>query len=121
MSNCCITSLEGLKNTPNIAAVQRLYLGNNKITYIDSDVFRFLTVSALQKLFLDHNKLTSIDKDAFKCLSNLVWLNLEHNQLTRLDPETFTHLPSLNLLVGHNQLTQENKNELERVVEYLYR
>ncbi|RXG58377.1 Leucine-rich repeat-containing protein 24 [Armadillidium vulgare] len=53
----------------------------------------------LHKLNLAHNKISYIDKDAFRSLSLLMDLDLSNNQIQKLHPRTFTGMEKMRKLI----------------------
>lgn len=77
-----------------------LYLHNNAITRIDSNVFHDLY--SLQILNLQGNGVEVIAEGAFTPLSNLHALFLSHNNLMHIEPSHFAGLYALNQLHVEN-------------------
>ena len=78
----------------------KIYLNNNKISYIESQAFAFHSQCA--KLRLDYNKLTEVKNDMWKGLLALEYLSLEHNDIKSVHSSTFADLPNLKGLYLHN-------------------
>jgi Leucine-rich repeat (LRR) protein len=104
-----LKSVADIYNISNPDTVKILYLYNNKLTYLDKDIFNNL--NNLQELDLCNNDLTHLDKDIFKHLTNLQTLYLNTNNLTHLDKDIFKHLTNLEALyLDNNQLTILDKD-----------
>jgi Leucine-rich repeat (LRR) protein len=86
--------------------LEKLFLQNNSLTLITSDLFS--TLSQLKVLNLSRNSISShlISAQTFAGLTGLTVLDLSFNKLTKLDGEIFSKLVSLQqLFVDHNQVS----------------
>ncbi|KAK3859573.1 hypothetical protein Pcinc_034324 [Petrolisthes cinctipes] len=79
-----------------VLSLQRLDLGYNTITKLDTSAFG--TLERLQMLILQHNGLEHIRPKAFQSLIMVQLLDLSHNHIRNLPPECFTDTPSLRVL-----------------------
>ena len=97
-----IYSFSKLKHVPKEipSNATKIYLNNNKISNIESQVFT--SHSQCVKLRLDHNKLTEIRKDMWTGLVALEYLSLEHNSIKSIHSSAFADLPHLKGLYLHN-------------------
>lgn len=93
-------------------------LNNNKLSQIDSQLFRNLT--NLRILELESNELISIERKAFDCLVNLNFLNLGHNRIEKLNKSHFKNLESIEFVnlsfvfgkISHQIKSYYNSNSL---------
>ena len=67
--------------------LRALYLGNNRITFIQKDTFEGFT--ALDYLDLKSNQISEILSGGFQGLPSYTHINLEHNSLTTLERKAF--------------------------------
>lgn len=131
LTNMYLSSLEGLRNIPNISSVTSLWLIDNKLQQIQQNIFdglynlqslnlrnnqlqqiqsnAFIGLQNLQLLDLADNKLHQIQPNAFNGLQNLEKLELQDNQLQQINPQVFAGLQNLQgLFLYNNLLTSEN-------------
>lgn len=80
----------------NLKHLKRLYLGFNKIKYINVNTFRGL--SQIQVVSLRSNQLTILRNHFFEHLTHLDILYLEENDIFRIEDKTFSSLTSLHTL-----------------------
>jgi Leucine-rich repeat (LRR) protein len=114
-----LNNVNDIYNISNPDTVKILYLYNNKLTYLDKDIFNNLI--NLQELFLYNNNLTHLDKDIFKNLTNLKLLNLSYNNISSLDKDIFKYLTNLKVLLLHNNhLTILNNNIFNNLTNFQY-
>ena len=71
---------------PNITALKRLQLGNNKLTRVPDEIKMFIE---LEYVDLRYNSIHTIHSGAFHFTSILKWLYLQYNQLSSIDPGAF--------------------------------
>lgn len=105
-----ITSSNLLKST----SLTELYLNQNRITEVTSDV---LHLPNLKRLDLSNNELKYVDKDAFRYIKNLEYLNLANNWFTSFEMISFHHLGNLvEIVLDDNQLggSLEENNLFDR-------
>lgn len=76
-----------------------LYLNNNRITEISTDVLR---LPNLKTLDISDNELKYVDKDTFKHINKLEYLNLANNWFTSFEKISFHHLGDLKQIVLNN-------------------
>ena len=89
--------------TPFEQSLQRLILGYNTISKLDSNAFGNL--EKLQMLVLEHNTIRQIRPHAFTGLTNVQLLYLSHNHLESLPHECFSDIRLLrNLDLSNNHL-----------------
>jgi Leucine-rich repeat (LRR) protein len=114
-----LNSLNDIYTIPNPTTVAYLYLGNNKLSYLDKTIFKHLT--QLEVLYLDNNNLTHLDNDIFKHLTNLQILSLGNNKLTYLDKDTFKNLANLQgLYLYNNNLSNLAKDIFKHLTNLTY-
>ncbi len=117
LSNSQITSLEGLKDIPNIEKVQMLDLSHNKISIISTDLAR---LKNLEVLLLIGNNIEVIPNDAFSGMEKLLFLDLAHNKIKEISTSVFEGLNLDFLIIFGNELTPETKEKLiEKFGEHL--
>lgn len=81
-----------------------LFLSNNKINSIDSQLLQPLT--GLETLELNNNLIASIDAQAFSSLKNVWHLRLDDNQLVNLDVNLFSEMENLTQMdLSGNQIS----------------
>ncbi|THD27631.1 TLR4 interactor with leucine rich repeat [Fasciola hepatica] len=87
--------------------LQKLFLSDNKIGYIEAGVFSRNCCADLRELRLDNNILTVLDSDTFSGLKRLEVLDLRNNPLQQIDPGTFVHAATTltELYMSHNDAT----------------
>ena len=75
--------------------LETLYMAENKIEYLDENMFRYM--KTIQILDMSHNRVKTIPRNSF---SNSVITNIDlrSNLIETLDVETFNHLPFLRRL-----------------------
>lgn len=122
----------------SLQALQYLNLANNKMSYIQSDVFKYTVslrylhlehnllgdllareyggslfkgLTKLQKLFLMDNAITALPDPAFQDLSSLKFLNLTNNKLTSWGPNLFKSTQNLQDLDLTNNLIATLREE----------
>jgi len=93
LSNCNLTSLEGLQNIQQQDEIRYLHLSNNQLQTLPAGIFNGLV--NLQLLDLSHNRLQTLPAGIFNGLVNLQWLHLFHNQLQTLPAGIFNGLVDL--------------------------
>jgi Leucine-rich repeat (LRR) protein len=95
-------ALGTFSNLPNL---QYLYLDNNQIRKLQSNIFNNLP--ELRLLYLNANKIKELQPGMFNNLPNLDVLGLENNQIRELQPNIFNNLPALEYLILENNQIQE--------------
>ena len=90
-------------------AVEKLYLGHNRISQIDPNVFK--NFKHLKYLQLSHNQVSSIPSYAFGNLSDLNVLFLDHNVISTISSFAFGNLKTLNSVdLRSNHIINITKN-----------
>jgi len=103
--------LEGIKQIPDINAVNVIVLANNKFETIKKSYFA--AFRNLTHLNLSHNDITAIEDKAFEDLP-LIEINLSHNKLFGINKKTFDDCEKLkNLDLSFNQITEINKKAFD--------
>ena len=92
--------------------MQWIFLSNNRLESLPSDVFRNL--SQLQWLYLYNNRLESLPSDVFRNLSQLQWLILYNNRLELLPSDVFRNLSQLQLLYLYNNRLESLQSSVFR-------
>lgn len=87
----------------NSKRLQVLYLSNNRLTEIPSDLFR--TLQNLRFIDMSHNLLRTLPEVLFTD-EDLEQLDVSHNQLTKVPASSFTNIAALSL----NILDLSNNN-----------
>lgn len=104
LSNLCISSLEGLRQVPDIQTVTHLDLNGNKLRKIPP--YAFNGFGNLQQLFLYYNQIRDIAPKAFFGLNALNFLALMGNKIQHVSAEEFANLPRLEyLILQSNQIS----------------
>lgn len=87
-------------------ATQKLYLNDNKLSFIDSQAFNGM--SGIESLDLSSNQLDIVHEDLFQYHISLRSLNLSHNQMSNISwLLLLRNLENLEVLdLGHNQISQ---------------
>jgi len=92
-----------------------LFLNDNSISKIDSDIFAQIT--NLEWLSLKNNCIKSINPLAFESLKKLIGLNLAGNELSVIEPNTFKGLSCLKLLnLKENKIESILSNQFSGLV-----
>ena len=104
-SFCQTTNSCNISTGQALMLLQTLSMRGNRITHIDSGVFKHM--SSLKRLDLSKNWLSSVDVDMFSGLVNLQQLDLSSNQLILIGDDAFRSLASLHRLdLSRNKLSR---------------
>ena len=102
LSQCGLTSLEGLEDIPHPENIQMIDVAENQLETIPAGIFdRFVN---LRRLDLSNNTLRELPVQIFSSLTQLTGLDIRFNQLTALDVNLFqnqTELDTLDLSNNH--------------------
>ncbi len=103
LSNCRLTSLEGLDEISGIDNYLVFNFSHNKIRKINLTVFKKFPF--LMRLILEDNALTELHFSADTSLPKLGFLNLKKNKLTKIDASLLSHVPNLReVTFAYNQI-----------------
>ncbi|RDD37320.1 G-protein coupled receptor GRL101-like protein [Trichoplax sp. H2] len=90
-----------LKNFRNLSLLTELYLGNNKIQYLEENYF---ANTRLNTLYLDNNRIRSV-KSTFDGISSLTNLSLEGNHIDSWNALRFNNTKLISLNIRNNRLS----------------
>ncbi len=96
VSNCGLTSLDGIELLDSWNSITTLDLNYNKIAPLSPNFFP--TLPHLNALMLTNNGITTIVPHLFDTLPQLEILTLSFNKIEKLDPSAFARLTNLNNL-----------------------
>lgn len=99
------------ENFKNVKVLVIAYTGLKAITQAD-----LRPLKKLQNLYIDNNRLTSLDSDLFEHNPNIEYMNLASNQILTIGSSTFEPLKSLQALdFADNICYSKNAKGLENV------
>ncbi|XP_078039605.1 uncharacterized protein LOC144471442 [Augochlora pura] len=75
------------------ASVRIMWLGHNKLTYLQAPLFRDLLL--VERLYLTNNTISRIEDGAFQPMQALKFLELSMNKLSHITARTFSELHEL--------------------------
>lgn len=89
-----------------------LYMSNNKITQLTSDMFYNMT--RLSKVDVSHNQIVHLLEDTFSNANELTHIKLSNNRISELDENVFSDLIELETIeLDHNLLDNIHSNMFE--------
>ena len=121
ISQCELTSIEFLKQTPWLYQLTHLNFWNNIISSFSDEVFTDYT--ELKDLGLQSNRISVINRSNFTQLGSLNVLSLHTNEITSIPSDTFKDMPLLTrVYLYHNPLTTLSSRVFEHLtgIRYIY-
>ena len=82
--------------------MHKVFLDNNGIEEINSDLFNHLKLPKIEEVYLQYNRISKIENGCFENMVQLNTLQLHGNSLSFINLSIFDDLPSLKRLTLHD-------------------